>query len=224
MKALCIIFLLAAPAAAEPTMAGVVKSLEWRVKRAPAREEEFIGDVSYKAGPDRLRSDWALFRHEPRTWEARGNIRVERRLDSGEIIEARGERAEYDQKTGKGSLTGAADQPISFLRRPADGGPADHGSASRLDWRSKEQARLTGAVRLWGPRLEGWSDAAELTRPAAAPGRLTLSGGRPVLRLLEGGWTGAVKADLIEAFEKPDRLTADGRTVGWLRFKDGAPR
>ena len=53
-------------------------------------------------------------------------------------------------------------------------------------------------------------------------GRLTLNGGRPVLRKVEGEWTTALKADQVVATESPRRIEAHGRVKGWMIFKDRA--
>ena len=57
---------------------------------------------------------------------------------------------------------------------------------------------------------------------AKAEGRLTLNGGRPVLRKVEGEWTTALKADEVVATESPRRIEARGRVQGWMIFKDRA--
>lgn len=197
---------------------GVVRSREWKVRRAPEKEEEFSGDVSYRGSETLIRADWALYRHASESWRARGKVRIERKLASGDLVAAEGEEALYDQKSRKGSLWGPG--RVSFKRSPPEGDP-DLGEAGRVDWTGREKVVLTGEVRLWGPRLEAWAERAEYDRTA---GSLALSGGRPVLRKLEGwgpageDWTGAVKAEGITATESPRRLSADGKAAGWLRF------
>ena len=79
------------------------------------------------------------------------------------------------------------------------------------------RARLSGDVHVWGPRLELWGDQADYD---AADGKLTVTGGRPVVQVLQGDWTGAVQGDTVTALQKPDRMLADGNTKGWIRFKD----
>lgn len=199
--------------ASEQTPAAVVRSKEWKVVRSPHKEEEFIGDVRYKAGPTTMTADWALFRHETQTWQAKGHVRLDQRLRSGDLVQASGQRADYDQKTQKGSLTNGTEL-LHFTRTPLSGEP-DHGEGRRLDWQGREQVSLVGDVHLWGPRLEAWAQRAVRQGPL-----LTLSGDRPVLHLLQGDWTGAVKADTITAVERPDTLSADGKARGWLQFHD----
>jgi len=217
-----------APSAAAAA-GGVVRSKEWVVRRKPHREEEFIGDVSYRSGPDHFNSDWALYRAETQAWQARGRIRMQRGLKSGDIVVANGEAAQYDQKMKRGSLVGAHGGPVTFERIVSTGSP-DFGSARRLDWTGRQSARLTGGVHIWGPRIELWGQEAAYTAgvvsTAAAPsargeeGTLAVSGGRPVLRLLQGDWTGAVQADRLTGKQNPDRLYADGKARGWIRFKE----
>ena len=215
---------LSAPAAraalaqqARPVVGGVVRSREWVIRRSPRREEEFIGEVSYHKGPSALSSDWALFRHDEQIWQARGHVRVRHVLESGDRIEASGEVSEFDQKTEQGHLLGAPGGLVSFRRFPTSEGGTDEGSAVRLDWHGQATARLSGQVKLWGPRLELWGDRADYDDAA---GTVTVVGSRPVVRLLQGDWTGAVQGDTVTAREKPESLWADGKTRGWLRFKD----
>ncbi|MEK7857884.1 MAG: hypothetical protein AAB320_01970 [Elusimicrobiota bacterium] len=214
---LLLLIALGAPvgASAEPTpsVAAIVRSKEWKVVRTPNKEEEFIGDVRYKAGPTMLTADWALFKHEPQTWQAKGHVGLEHRLRSGDLVQGFGQRADYDQKTQKGSLTNG-DALLRFKRTPPAGEP-DLGEGRRLDWQGRERVSLDGEVHLWGPRLEAWAQ-----RAVREGTLLTLSGDRPVLHLLQGDWTGAVKADTITAVERPETISADGKTQGWLQFHD----
>ena len=202
-----------------PLAGGVVRSKEWKVRRGADKEEEFSGDVSYRGEGAAVRADWALYRHASETWRARGGVRVERTLASGETVEAAGDEALYDQKSQKGSLWAA--RRVTFRRAPAEG-PPDEGEAGRVEWTGRDRVLLKGGVHVWGPRLEAWADEAEYERGAAA--RLALSGGRPVLRKLGGwgpaadDWTGAVKADAITARESPRGISADGKAAGWIVF------
>ena len=149
MKALFALLLLSAPAVAQdggPVAGAVVRSKEWKIRRAPQREEEFIGDVSYRRGPSVLDSDWALLRHETLTWEARVRVRLAHGLRSGDRIEVSGARAFYDQKTQKGRLLPAPGAAIEFRRTPVDGEP-DQGVAAQLDWVGQDLVRLSGVAR-----------------------------------------------------------------------------
>jgi hypothetical protein len=193
-------------------MGGVVRSKEWRVRRTPKREEEFIGEVSYHGADSDASSDWALYREATRSWKARGHVRVERRLASGDTALARGDEARFDQAAAEGALW--AKDRVTFERRTSPGGP-DYGSAGRLEWQGQQRAHFSGQVRIWGPRLESWSDEADYDKAA---GKLTFAGGRPVVKKVEGDWTGVVKADKVAAFESPRRLEADGKAVGWIEF------
>jgi len=204
--------------AAPKSPATIVNSKEWKVRRAPEKEEEYIGDVSYRAGPTSLRADWALYRHAGDSWQARGRVRLEQRLSSGELVSAQGEEASFLPKTRRGSLTSR--EGVGFLRRPPEGEP-DQGWAGRLDWEGQERISLTGGVRLWGPRYQAWAKRADYQESGPAPS-LTLSGGRPVLRKLAGEWLGAVKADRVTAFENPRRISAEGKARGWIQFPEAA--
>jgi hypothetical protein len=201
------------------SVGSVVRSKEWIVRRGLSREEEFKGDVRYESAGTKLSADWALFRHEKKDWQARGNVYLRRRLASGDLLEAEGYRANYVESTQSGSLEPAPGKLVSFRRTPADGTTSDHGNGDRLDWTSDRFATITGHARVWGPRMEVWSDQARWDRLNHT---LNLIGGRPVLRKVdeEGGWTTALKADAIEASHQPRRIEAHGKVVGWIIFKD----
>jgi len=224
MTWLAVLFLCARPAAADngafqagrTVVGGVVRSKEWVIRRTPHREEEFVGEVSYRKGPSLLTSDWALFRHEPQTWDARGHVRLQQGLKSGDRIEISGETAHYDQKSSRGHLLGPKGGLVSYSRTPMEGAP-DSGSAKRLDWEGQERVLLMGQVRVWGPRGALWGDQADYD---TEEGKLTVTGGRPVVHVLQGDWTGAVQGDKVVALQKPDRVQADGRTQGWIQFKE----
>jgi lipopolysaccharide export system protein LptA len=204
----------------DPRVAGsIVRSKEWLVRRAPQREEEFIGDVSYHQGPNVLTADWALFRHVTQLWKARGHVKFVEALKSGDHVEVSGEDAEYDQKTKHGWLIGANGGPIAFKRSPAAGTSPDEGTAQRMDWEGRERAHLSGGVHAWGPRAELWGGEADYD---ATQGILTVSKDRPVLHVLQvpGDWTGAVQGTTLVVHQDPDRFQADGHTKGWIRFKD----
>ncbi len=196
---------------------GVVRSKEWLVRRAPQREEEFIGEVSYRQGPRILTADWALLRHATQIWNARGHVKLDETLKSGDRIAINGEEAQYDQKTKRGWLIGAHGGPISFQRLPVAGPPPDEGTAQRLEWEGQERAHLSGGVHVGGPRAELWGGAADYD---ALQQVLTVSQDRPVLHVMEGGWTGAVQGTTLAALQNPDRFQADGQTHGWIKFKD----
>lgn len=209
---------LTSPAGAEAPKAvgSVVRSKEWVMRRAPHREEEFVGEVSYRKGPSLLTSDWALFKHEPQLWDARGHVRLQHELKSGDRVEVSGETAQFDQKSARGRLLPAQDGRVSYSRTPQEGAP-DQGTAQRLEWEGQERIRLVGKVKVWGPRLALQGDRADYE---AGDGRLTVTGGRPVVQVLQGDWTGAVQGDTVTALQRPDRLHADGKTRGWIKFKE----
>lgn len=201
------------------TPASVVTSDEWVVRRSPVREDEFTGNVRYKAGPHRFESDWALFNHETELWKARGRIRLRRDFAEQGVLHAEGEESTFSQKTERGRLTGP--KGATFRRETPELG-ADEGRAARLEWEGRERALLTGAVRTWGPRLESWSDSALYEN---AQRRLTLDGGRPVALKREGlgdpDLRAAMQADRIVVRRDEngtDRLEGQGRARGWLVF------
>jgi hypothetical protein len=95
----------------------------------------------------------------------------------------------------------------------------DRGEGDHLTWHGDQSAVLSGRARVWGPRLEAWADAARYDRTAR---ELSLEGGRPVLRKVDpdGGWTTALKADRITAYDDVRRVSATGGVKGWIIFRD----
>ncbi len=219
MKALALLALLAAPAAAQtaaPVAGGFVSSKEWVVRRGASREEEFSGSVLYKSAGSKLTSDWALFKHADKTWQARGNVEISRLMSDGAFVEAKGHKAGHAMDAKTGFLEPAPGGRVQFARRPAGEDP-DRGEAGRVSWEGESKVLLSEGARVWGPRVELAADEAVYEK---ANGRLTLNGGRPVLRKVEGEWTTALKADETVATEVPRRIEARGKVVGWLIFRD----
>ncbi|MBI4677913.1 MAG: hypothetical protein HY748_10055 [Elusimicrobia bacterium] len=205
-------------ASTAPLAASFVSSKEWKMRRSPVKEEEFTGEVRYWTYSRFVRADWALYRHDDETWEARGNIRGEHTLPRGRgVFEVFGERAVFDQKRRKGSLTGKRGY-VDVVLTSADGFK-DFGRAGRLAWELDRSASLLDGVRLWGERVDAWADRADYDWEKAA---LTLSGGRPVLHKKFGDWTAAVKADTVTALDaaaQSRHLRAQGRVRGWIEFR-----
>lgn len=204
---------------AKSVAGSVVRSKEWIVRRGAQPEEEFVGDVRYDASGTRLTADWALYRHATKDWKARGRVALRKELQGGDVIEARGESARYDEASMDGSLSPAPGGRVSFTRAPADGTGPDRGEGDRLDWEGDRAATLVGHARTWGPRLALWADSARWERPDK---KLLLRGGRPVLRKVDddGGWITALKADEVDATEEPRRIEARGKVKGWIVFTD----
>lgn len=214
------LLLLLAPVAraaeAAPVAGSVVRSKEWVIRRGAQKEEEFKGDVRYESAGTRLNSDWALFKHGERVWQARGAVRVHRTSSDGVELEARGERAGHDEVSKRGFLDPAPGRRVEFTRTPPGEAP-DRGEAGRVSWDGEKRVTLSAGAKVWGPRVELAADEAVYER---ATGRLELNGGRPVLRKVEGEWTTALKADEAVATETPKRIEAKGKVKGWLIFKD----
>lgn len=223
MTTLALLALLAVPApaappasAATPVAGSVVRSKEWVIRRGENREEEFIGDVRYESAGTRLSSDWALFSHADRAWQARGAVALRRRASDGDLFEARGAKAGHDEVTKKGYLEPAPGERVVFKRTPPGLEP-DHGESGRVTWNGERKVTLSNGAKVWGPRLELAADEAVYEK---AQGRLALDGGRPILRKVEGEWTTALKADSVVATESPRHIEARGRVKGWIIFKD----
>ncbi|UPT75965.1 MAG: hypothetical protein M0D55_10005 [Elusimicrobiota bacterium] len=216
MIAALLLALASSSPASEPLVGSVVRSKQYVIHRGASKSEELIGDVRYEAGGKRMTSDWALFSHADRSWKARGSVRLRRESEDGVVFEAAGEKAGHEQDSGRGFLEPAAGGRVSFSRRPP-GVEADFGTSGRVSWNGEQRVTMSAGARVWGPRLELAADEAVYEKK---DGRLTLNGGRPVLRKVEGEWTTALKADTITATEVPRRVEARGKVVGWMIFKD----
>ena len=220
MTILPLLAILCSPAAAEsaatPVAGSIVRSKEWVIRRGVNKEEEFIGNVRYESAGTRLTSDWALFKHSDRTWQARGAVGLRRETVDGTVFEASGQKAGHDEESKRGFLEPAPGETVPFKRTPPGLEP-DHGEGGRVSWNGESQVTLSSGAKVWGPRLELAADEAVYEK---ADGRLTLNGGRPVLRKIEGEWTTALKADEVVATEVPRRIEARGRVKGWMIFKD----
>jgi hypothetical protein len=207
----------AAAAADATSVAGsVVRSKEWVIRRGANKEEEFIGNVRYESAGTRLTSDWALFKHADRTWLARGSVFLRREAADGTVFEGTGAKAGHDEESKFGFLEPAPGELVHFTRTPPGLEP-DRGESGRVSWNGENHVTLSAGAKVWGPRLELAADEAVYEKKE---GRLTLNGGRPVLRKIEGEWTTALKADSVVATEAPRRVEARGRVKGWMIFKD----
>lgn len=208
----------------QPLARTAVRSKEWRMRRSPSREEEFIGGVGFSQGGTILNADWALYRHETREWRARGNVKARRRFSSGDLAEARGEEAAHDMDSQEGWLKPAPGGRVD-LSYESESGDREQGSARSLAWRGKDWMLLDGAVSVRGDRLDSDSERAEIDGRSR---RLALTGGRPVIRIAAPGWEGAIKADRVESSlagwtkkSGPSELAARGTVQGWLIFEQG---
>jgi len=81
-----------------------------------------------------------------------------------------------------------------------------------------EAAAFSARACPWGARYDFWADEADYAQ--IPDRRVTLTGGRPVLRKIEEDSSLALKADRIVAVASTRRVEADGRVKGWLTFKD----
>ncbi len=209
----------------------LVKSKEWRMRREPQKEEEFIGDVRYWTYSHRVRADWALFRHADQVWEATGAIKAEYHLPRGQgLLEAWGERTRFNQLSRTGTLQGAelkegGREPVR-LALTSDAAGREDGRAGLLSWEVDRWARLEGDVEVRGPRLDLWTDRADYDWKS--PG-IRLTGGRPVLVKKFGEWSGALRGDSIVARDSPRagspaarQVWAEGSVKGWILFPPAA--
>ncbi|HAH07079.1 MAG TPA: hypothetical protein DCM05_11270 [Elusimicrobia bacterium] len=213
-----LLLLLACPVSSEEkgSLVGTtVRSKEYVIRRAPRKQEEFIGEVSYRHGIRSVSAEWALFDHDAESWKSRGRIRAEDRLKDGSVLVLTGEEASHSLKTGLGELRPMEGGRV-LLTRTAGGFDAGQASARRLRWDEK-----AGTVRLLEDvRVESaFGDASARSALYRRSDRsMTLTGGRPFAAPRQPGWTAAVQADEIRATEQPEVLSASGTVRGWLHF------
>ncbi|TBR19167.1 hypothetical protein EPO15_14575 [bacterium] len=216
-----LLLLLAAAAFAEESLIGTsVKSDKWNIKRGDQKVEEFSGNVVYSKEGRHLKADWALYDHDRKRLDAKGNLTAEERLEDGTTAVAKGEKAAHDQTSGLGRLEGRTPaEGVAFLLKRPDGSEQGRGRADRAEWDMKARTvRLEGGVEVKEERGEAHAQTARFLQGAK---RLELEGRRPVLTGVGPGWSAAVQADGVsaEALDGPRRrITGRGRAHGWLHF------
>ncbi len=196
----------------------VVRSDKWIIRREKG-EEEFQGNVSYRQGGYRFKSDWALYRKKKGHWKARGNVYGSKTGDNGAKTECYADRGEYFQDTGQGAVFSdeGARVEVSYC------GP-DHGT-----WRSysdratlnepESLMTLLGNVLIKSATMQAMSDNAVYDNIESV---LTLSGGYPVAYGTAAGeddYVFAIQGETIKFYRKPEKMTAYGKVQGWLRNK-----
>lgn len=107
------------------------------------------------------------------------------------------------------------DERVSALLAPL---PSEPPVAEGSRFLEAQAAAYSARACPWGPRLDFAADSAEYQE--SPDRRLTLSGGRPVLRKIDADWSTALKADAIVAYASSRRVSAAGRVKGWMVFKD----
>ena len=158
MRALVILALAAGTTAAAGAAAekdpvtSFVKSGRMNVRRSEGSQvTEFSGDVRYRRDSRSLDADWGLFDQQAGLVQARGKVLVAERLNSGERVEARGERGEYDLRRKRGRLDPARGGRVELTRERAGGG-LDAASADALRWDLEAGwAELEGGFRARAP-------------------------------------------------------------------------
>ena len=122
-------------------------------------------------------------------------------------------------RCGQGSLSlgPGVDERVSALLAPLGAGPS--ADEERRFWEAEDAAFAARACP-WGARDDFQADRADYEQ--IPDRRVTLTGGRPVLRQIdvENQSSGALKADRIVAIASTRRVEAQGRVKGWLVFKD----
>jgi hypothetical protein len=103
---------------------------------------------------------------------------------------------------------------VSALLLPEPGRSSDE--ESRF-W-AAEAAAFAARACPWGAQYFFWADKADYEQ--LPDRRVTLSGGRPVLKKIEEDSSLALKADRIEAIASTRHIEAVGAVKGWMTFKD----
>lgn len=206
----------------------VVRSDEYVVHRAEGEVEEFIGNVYYRHHNRQMQSDWAQWDHRTELWQARGHVHGQYAMQSGDRLEAWGDRAEHRMAARQGRLSGENPQTmIRYQHEIATGTPPtmlpmEHGTARAMEWdEARNSIKLTGDVHGIGPEGEVWSEEA-LYRDEDRT--LHLTGRRPVVAYQEPQWNGAIQGDTMKAEKERSRMDADGRVRGWIVFAEAGTR
>jgi hypothetical protein len=117
---------------------------------------------------------------------------------------------------GSRSVGPGPDARVSALLAPLESSRS--AEEERRFW-DAETAAFAARACPWGSRFDFWADRADYESTAEGR-RVTLTGGRPVLRKIDEDSSGALKADRIVAIASTRRIQAEGRVKGWLVFKD----
>lgn len=107
------------------------------------------------------------------------------------------------------------DERVTALLAPP---PSEPPGAEESRFLEAQAAAFSARACPWGPRLDFAADSALYEE--SPDRRLTLSGGRPVLRKIDADWSTALKADKIVAVASSRSVAAGGRVKGWMVFKD----
>lgn len=225
VEGLLLLLAVSVPAQESSLIGTSVKSDKWNIKRGEHKVEEFTGNVVYKKDGRQLNADWALYDHDRRRLDARGNLRASELLEDGSTAVVLGERAVHDQGTGLGGMDGKTPRDgVRFRLQKPDGSEQGQGRADRASWNTKVRTvRLEGSVLVTEERGEA---KAQIARFFQGTKRLELDGRRPVLTGVGPGWGAAVQADAVtaEAMEgSRRRITGTGRAHGWLHFPQKGP-
>lgn len=206
----------------DPLVGSVVRSREYVIRRAPTKQEEFIGDVSYRRAARSARADWALFDHASQVWRLRGSVHAEDRLKDRSSLSVDGHEAVHDVDKGLGELRAQGKDGLVTLIRNMPGPEAtDRAYARKLSWdQNGGTLRLLGDVRLDSPMGEA---AAWTALYRHSDRSLTLTGGPPIVAPRQPGWQAAAQAEEIRATERPQRIRAAGSVRGWLFFPPEEP-
>ncbi|NLO90722.1 MAG: hypothetical protein GX410_01850 [Elusimicrobia bacterium] len=169
--ALALALLAAADAAAldrdafPPVLGGVVRSKKWVVRR-DSKQEEFIGDVSYRNPAYFLKSDWALDDKKKEEIFLKGSVYINARRQNGSVLETYCDRAEYSKLSGLARFFSGND-PVRLLYTSSDGAMKMNTlSDTALVDEKKSYMKLTGTVKGVINRADGsvtntFSDQAE---------------------------------------------------------------
>ncbi len=201
-----------------PRLAGsVVSSDKWIIRREKG-EEEFQGNVFYRQGGYRFKSDWALYLKKTGQWKASGNVYGSTVWDNGARTECYGDLGEYFQDTGQGAIFSDKDSVrgrVEVIHYEPDRAPL-HSYSVRATL-NKPESLLTflDDVLIRDDTTQAQSDNAVYDNLTSI---FTLSGGYPVAYGAKEDYTFAIQGDLIKIYRKPvEKMTVSGRVQGWVR-------
>ncbi|HOX22351.1 MAG TPA: hypothetical protein PLL10_02725, partial [Elusimicrobiales bacterium] len=137
-----------------PVLGGVVKSDDWKYNREKG-QEEFIGNVSYRAPSYELKADWALDDKKQETVHLKGSVYLKAIRKDGSVLENYSHLADYSKRSGIAHFfSGPA--PVRILYTPQDKKSfMETFSTSALIEEKKSYIKLTGTVRSTTKRQDG---------------------------------------------------------------------
>lgn len=228
-----------------PVLGGVVQSDSWVIYK-DKQQEEFTGNVSYDNGSYAFKADYALSERAKSLFSARGNVWLRQTERDGSFHEAYADKAQYNYKTQKGSLSANRGKTVKLVLTDEKKQTVT-AYAGKVTFDLNEKVFiLQNNVRVERPMpegteiltaqkatykqaenyalLEGGAKATDSLRTLEAEtivydGNKNASyayGARPLVHGQTEQGTFAVIADKVSADNEGNKITLDGKVQGWM--------